>query len=66
MSGSLTDACAGKLSEPSVSDAMSGLRSPSRSRTAERSSNVLKTRPLVETQTMTSGQRSRTLATISA
>ena len=56
----------GKLSEPRVNEAMSGLSSPSRSSTSARSSNVLKTRPDVDTHTIASGQRPRTLPTISA
>ena len=66
ISGSFTDACFGKLSEPSVSDASSGFTSPSRSSTSARSSKLLNVRPLVETQTIASGQRSRIAAMIFA
>ena len=59
ISGSFTDACFGKLSEPRVSEASSGFRSPSSQSTSERSSKLLNVRPLVLTQTIASGLCSR-------
>ncbi len=59
MSGGLTEAASGKLSEPSVSDAMSGLAEPSRSSTAARCSKRESERPLVVATITTSGCAAR-------
>ena len=65
-SGGLTEALVRKLFEPSVSEAMSGFEAPSRSSTSARRSTADSSRPLVVTQTTSSGSISRIPATIGA
>ena len=59
VSGALTDAEVRKFRDPSVRLAMSGLAAPSSSRTSARRSSSATSRPLVDTHSTASGQRSR-------
>ncbi len=65
ISGSLTLACLLKLTELRVRLPMSGFMSPSRVRGSARCSNVVKLRPLKDTQTTSSGANSLMPAMIS-
>ena len=63
MSGSLTEATFGKFIEPRVKEAISGCGFR-QSSTSDRCSKVLNTRPLVDTQRITSGATARAPARI--